>query len=399
MPNRHRTATRLAILCPVALVLIAQGCTNAEPGDYLTPDLRERVEALKLEAPESTDDVAVLSERLDTLWQWANAYSLTGGPIPDAFPQLLANVNRTLRGIGGGAVVPADFVPEFIRLYTREFQIKDEHPGAMGSLRFDPPGPFHAGDQVEIRQIYTVGTLGMAEGGGLLVRAARTGIQAEDAAGPNYVTVQSSNPDATLIPSAPWGTWEGMHFRARGGRQPAGAPRALIPFRLSGAALNEGDTITVTYGDTSGGGPGYRLQESSSDQVILHVYVDIEGKGDLFRPAWPSFEVLGREEVRYVNAVAPSIVAPDEPFTLAVRAEDRMKNPLIRRHARVRGSAGRRAVPKHRARQSSDLAARGRDPRRARRLPLLSAERGRIDPRDEQSRPGRGRPEPPRLLG
>ena len=61
--------------------------------------------------------------------------------------------------------------------------------------------------------------------------------------------------------------------------------------------------------------------------MILHIYADIEGNGDLFRPAWPSFEVLGREEVRYVNAVAPSIVAPNEPFTLAVRAEDRMKNP------------------------------------------------------------------------
>ena len=326
MTNRRQSANRLVLLSPLVLALVTHGCTDGDSDDYLTPDLRQRVEALKLEAPESTDDIAVLSDRLDTLWQWANAYSLTGGPIPDAFPQLVANVNRTLRGIGGGAVVPADFVPEFIRHYTREFQIKDEHPGAMGSLRFEPPGPFHAGDRITIQQIYTVGTLGMAEGGGLLVRAARTGIQAEDATGPNYVTVQSSNPDATLTSSAPWGNWQGMHFRTGAGQPRPGAPRAVIPFRLSGAPLNEGDTITVTYGDTSGGGPGFKLQESSSDQVILHVYVDIEGKGDLLRPAWPSFEVLGREEVRYVNAVAPSVVAPDEPFTLAVRAEDRMKN-------------------------------------------------------------------------
>ena len=100
----------------------------------------------------------------------------------------------------------------------------------------------------------------------------------------------------------------------------------MLQFRLSGAALEEGDTITITYGDTSGGGPGFALQETSNDQVILHVYADIEGTGDLLRPAWPSFEVLGRDEVRYVNAVAPSIVAPGEPFTLAVRAEDRLKN-------------------------------------------------------------------------
>ena len=330
MPNRSRTATRFARLLPLVLVFGAHGCATSDSGDYLSADLRQRVEALKLEAPESTDDVAVLSDRLDTLWQWANAYSLTGGPIPDAFPQLLANANRSLRDVGGGATIPMSRIPEFIRLYTREFQIKDEHPGAVGSLTLDPPGPFRAGDQVTVRLVYTVGALGMAEGGGLLVRGARSGIQADDPAGRNYVSIESSNPDATLTSSEPWGDWLGMHFSNRGRRAiPArpGVPRAVLQFRLSGAALEEGETITITYGDTSGGGPGFTLQETSNDQVILHVYADIEGTGDLLRPAWPSFEVLGRDEVRYVNAVAPSIVAPGEPFTLAVRAEDRMKNP------------------------------------------------------------------------
>ena len=327
MPKRPRTAPRLTLLFPLALAFLAQGCATNDSGDYLTPELRQRVEALKLEAPESTEDVAILSDRLDTLWQWANAYSLTGGPVPDVFPQLLANANRSLRGLGGGATIPMSRVPEFIRLYTREFQIKDEHPGAVGSLTLDPPGPFRAGDQVTIRQTYTVGSPGMAEGGGILVRAARRGgIQAEDPAGPNYVTVGSSNPDATLTSGEPWGEWFGMHFSAGRGQVSPGVPRTVLQFRLGGTALAEGDTLTITYGDTSGGGPGYTLQETSNDQVILHVYADIEGTGDLFRPAWPSFEVLGREEVRYVNAVAPSIVAPGEPFTLAVRAEDRMKN-------------------------------------------------------------------------
>ena len=325
--GRYRSPPRVAILAPLALAFAVQGCATSDSDDYLAPELRERVEALKLEAPESTEDVALLSDRLDTLWQWSNAYSLTGGPIPDVFPQLLANANRSLRGLGGGATIPVPRVSEFIRLYTREFQIKDEHPGAVGTLTLDPPGPFRAGDQVTVRLTYTVGTLGMAEGGGILVRGARrTGIQAEDAAGRNYVTVESSNPDATLTSTEPWGDWLGMHFGNRGGQARAGVPCAVLQFRLSGASLEEGDTITITYGDTSGGGPGFALQETSNDQVILHLYADIEGTGDLFRPAWPSFEVLGRDEVRYVNAVAPSIVAPGEPFTLAVRAEDRLKN-------------------------------------------------------------------------
>jgi len=106
MLNRRRFATRPALLAPLALALVAQGCGTSDSGDYLTPELRQRVEALKLEAPESTEDVAVLSDRLDTLWRWSNAYSLTGGPVPDVFPQLLANANRSLRGLGGGATIP-----------------------------------------------------------------------------------------------------------------------------------------------------------------------------------------------------------------------------------------------------------------------------------------------------
>lgn len=314
--KRHRTILGLSTLCALFLVLTAQR-RSGDRDDYLGPELRQRVEVLKQEAQQSTDDVAVLGQRLDTLSQWANAYSLTGGPVPDGFPHLTTQAVKALRGLKGPAQMPVGTVSEFIRRYTREFQIKDEHPGAVGSLTLTPPGPFHAGEMVTITQIYTVGTLGMAEGGGVVVRGGgrRVSVQTGDPSKAGYVTVRSSNPDAVFTRSRPWAEWQS--FQLRGG---------AVPFRLSGAALEEGDTITITYGDRSGGGPGIKLQESSSDQVILHVYVDIEGRGDTLRPKWPSFEVLGRSEVRYVNAVAPSIVEPNEPFTLAVRAEDRMKN-------------------------------------------------------------------------
>ena len=86
MLNRRQSANRLVLLSPLVLALVTHGCTGGDSDDYLTPDLRQRVEALKLEAPESTDDIAVLSDRLDTLWQWANAYSLTGGPDTRRLP-------------------------------------------------------------------------------------------------------------------------------------------------------------------------------------------------------------------------------------------------------------------------------------------------------------------------
>lgn len=291
----------------------------AARGDYLSPDLRSRVERLKAEARQSAADVETLAARLDTLWQWANAYALTGGPFPDAFPQLTANANRALRRLPqGGAQIPVADIPEFIRRYTREFQIKDEQPDALGALTLTPPGPFRAGEHVTLTQIYTVGAMPMAAGGGIVLRkSARrsAGLQADDPTKANYVTVRSSNPQARFTPAEPWGRWLSFLIRT-----------SNLPFRLSGADLVEGETVTIVYGDTSGGGPGLKLQESSNDQVILHALVDLEGKGDLLTPRWPSFEVIGRDEVRYVNAVAPSVVEPDEPFPLAVRAEDRSKN-------------------------------------------------------------------------
>ena len=309
----------LLVLSSMIWVLAAQNNRAGDPDDYLSPDLRKRVEKLKVEARESTTDTEVLAVRLDTLWQWANAYSLTGGPFPDGFPQLTANANRALRGLPqGGAQLAVASIPEFIRRYTREFQIKDEQPGAIGSLTLSPPGPFKAGEFVTITKTYTVGKMPMAEGGGIVLRKSfrgRGNLQTNDPRQANYVTIRGSNPDARFTVTDPWGQWLSFLIRT-----------SNLPFRLSGAALTEGDTITITFGDTSAGGPGLKLQDSSNDQVILHTLLDLEGEGVLLTPKWPSFEVLGREEVRYVNAVAPSVVEPNERFTLAVRAEDRSKN-------------------------------------------------------------------------
>ena len=315
--TRRYVAVALVLLCSLFWALSAQKQDAGDLDDYLSPDLRRRVEVLKDEARQHTTDVAVLRERLDTLWEWANAYSLTGGPFPDGFPQITANANRSLRRVKGSVQYQDELVSEIIRRYTREFQIKDEIPRATGTLTLSPAGPFHAGEYVTLTQVYTVGTMPMADGGGIVVRGVgrRGAVQTNDPTKRNYVTVTSSNPSAKFTRTRPWANW--ASFQLRGG---------IVPFRLSGTSLEEGETITITYGDTSGGGPGLRLQEASNDQVIPQFFVDLEGKGDMLTPTWTSFEVLGRGEVRYVNAIAPSIVQPDEPFTLAVRSEDRSKN-------------------------------------------------------------------------
>ena len=284
--------------------------------DYLDPEFRQRVEQLKVAAPHATTDVAVLADRLGTLWGWANAYSLTGGPVPGAFPQLASHANRGLRGLppGGPQMTPRQ-ASRFIQQYVREFQIKDESPRAIGKLTLSPKGPLRAGEFVTVTETYEVGDMPMLVGGGIAIGQGRSGgLQTSDADRAGYVTAVTSNPDARLTPSNPWGRWATFETRR------------TVAFRLSGADLSRGDTVTITFGDRSGGGLGHKLQNWSNDRVVFKTFLDLEANGWLLTPDWPALEVLGEERIRFVNAVAPSIVEPGEEFTLAVRSEDRFKN-------------------------------------------------------------------------
>ncbi|MEZ5392868.1 MAG: DUF3604 domain-containing protein [Bryobacterales bacterium] len=247
---------------------------------------------------------------------WANAYALTGGPIPGSFPQSVAAANRTLRRLNdGGAQLPVRRIGRFVQQYTREFEIKDESPNALGSLELSSHGPFRAGDFVSLTQTYTVGEKAMAEGGGIILGIGRSAkLQATEPSRAGYVTIRSSNPNARFTLEEPWGEWTDFMVRR------------TLAFRLSGAPLEKGDTVTITFGDRSGDGPGMEVQSWSNDQVTLTTLLDLEGKGWALTPKWPSFEVVGQEEIRYVNAVAPSIVKPGERFTLAIRSEDQFKN-------------------------------------------------------------------------
>ncbi len=305
----------LVVLIPLIWGVAAQDRT-ARANDYLSPELRQRVERLKLEAPQATTSVHVLQGRLSTLWEWANAYSLTGGPVPGGFPQLASNANRGLRRLapGGPQLAPIQ-VAALIAQYTREFQIKDESPGGIGELTLSSKGPFRAGEFVTVSEKYEVGEVPMAVGGGIAIGQGRSGrLQTRNAEGANYITVRTSNPDARFTASEPWGRWASFETRN------------AIAFRLSGSELSKGDTVTIAFGDRSEGSPGLKLQNWSNDRVVFKTFVDLEGNGWLLTPRWPSLEVVGEERARFVNAVAPSIVEPGEGFTLAVRSEDRFKN-------------------------------------------------------------------------
>jgi hypothetical protein len=157
----------------------------------------------------------------------------------------------------------------------------------------------------------------MLPGGGVMVPQIRTRqLQSEDPSADGYVTLSCSNPAAVFTQVEPWGEWRTF------------LTYPTVNWKLSGTTLRAGDTITISFGDTSDGSEGLRLANSSKDCLYLPVYVDLEGSGHMMAPEWPFYQLVGKPETEIVNAVAPSVVAPGERFELAVRSEDGYRNPI-----------------------------------------------------------------------
>lgn len=308
-----------------AIVLAALGIgyyavAVAQPrasSDYLTPDLRTRVNALKRDAAPTTRENVVARAKL--LWEWVNAYALTGGPVPVNATQALAPAWP----LGEEEALGPEAVTTLIRsveslLY--EFRLKDEHPRGLPTAKFAAAGPFEIDSFQTLEQTITLGSLGMQVDGIFLLGRQQSSngglMQADDPAAPNYVSIKCSNPAASFekmrIPFA------GMH----------GGFRGTLPvpaFRLRGTALKPGDTVTITYGDKAGGSPGIRMQSYAVNHLLYPVYVDLEAKGQYLTLAWPSFAVGGKA-AEMARVIAPSIVKPGEAFEIAVRTEDRLWN-------------------------------------------------------------------------
>ena len=111
-------------LCRALALLIALSVA-APAADYLSPELRYRVERLKVEARSEPSSPANGTARADVLWDWANAYALTGQPIPQDLPLMIRSVRgRQESGYPG----PTSRVLNLIDFYIWELTLKDEDP-------------------------------------------------------------------------------------------------------------------------------------------------------------------------------------------------------------------------------------------------------------------------------
>ncbi len=298
--------------CP--FVALAQ--TSFSSGkDYLSPELRQRVEHLKEELPSQPSSTENGWERGNLVWEWANAYAVSGGTLPVELPAIMARImSRRGKGIGKGNL---DSMDSFIR----ELQLRDEQPLAIGKLTSTADKPFLPGSFVTIEQTYEFGDMPMAPGGGFLVAkhfmSNQGAYQTNDPQADNYISISSTNAEARFV--ADKQTIAGMHGGFRRGTDG-------LFFRLERGILTSQDKVTIIYGDRSGGSRGFKLQTYSNDAFPLPVYVDLQGSGvrgkrDLFTLPLHPYKV-GGGPVHSVRGFAPSIVSTGEEFAISIRSED-----------------------------------------------------------------------------
>ena len=292
--------------------------------DYMSPQARASVEALKASSALHPTDGSNLAERTPVLWRWINDYALTRGPVPDRATGILQSAFRELldaKRAGREPMVSLAQRPDGRAFYAdaridqviEELRFKDERPGALGRFELDSRGPFAADTWITVELTYTVGELALEQGGKVVVgrnsQWDRGDLQ-NDGPGDGYVTIRASKPDVQFvkveIPRGP------ERYSAVGAR-PA--------FQLERGTLSQGDSFTLVYGDRTGGGRGWHIHTYENDLTVLPVYVDHSGDGTYPTHNWPAFQVAGASAAR-VKGFAPSVVEPGEAFDLAVRSED-----------------------------------------------------------------------------
>src|SRR5262245_13275324 len=312
----------LRFLPAFALVLLLAAVVKSTPPqrarDYLSPELRARVERLKQEVAGAPTTAPSYLARARVLWDWGNALALTGAQIPVDLPNI---VRRAAQSEAEKSPPPARLLKD-IDGAIYDLRIKDEHPEGIGSLRVTTDTPLVAATWVTVEQVYTAGTLGMAPGAVILVGAMALAdqgdLQHENPAGDTYVSIRTSRAGARFERLRI--SFGGMMSGARG--EDAKCPA----FRLAGARLEKGDTVTIVWGDRSAGSPGFRVQTIATDRLFLPLYLDLEARGQFLTAAWPALRIVGQPDVREVRGFVPSVVAAGEPFELSVRSADRYNN-------------------------------------------------------------------------
>ncbi|MEM7177552.1 MAG: DUF3604 domain-containing protein [Pseudomonadota bacterium] len=189
-------------------------------------------------------------------------------------------------------------------------------PRDYGSALLTPTAPCTVRSFQTFQIIYTVGRFGLDDTGAIRVSCrwvTDSGmLQTDDPRGINHVTARSSNGAPLTLYVEPYG------FR----------PWSLaLRVTVDGGFMRPGDTIEITFGDRSGGSPGYRIQTIAEDAFEFKVSVDACATGQ-FNPLDDElhFPVIAGPLEKW-ELVAPGRRRPGDRFDLGLRGEDAWGNP------------------------------------------------------------------------
>lgn len=186
----------------------------------------------------------------------------------------------------------------------------------LGRAEIRPKTDVVAGSMVTLTLTYTVGRFGIDDGGS--IRIARRSVcdserpQLRDPQASGYTTVATTG-DVRLI----------ARYDDRGHIRPW---RGALQIDVRDGSLREGDTITVIFGDRSGGGPGIRMQTFREAEHIFKVLVDCFGTGRFEEiEESPCIRVIGGPADE-IQVAAPSDAVAGTPIPVTVRGLDTWGN-------------------------------------------------------------------------
>lgn len=185
-----------------------------------------------------------------------------------------------------------------------------------GWAEIDPAGPVVAGETGTWTITYHAGRYGIDDGGVLKIAwrdvSDWAAPQFDDPAAPAYATVVTDGP-ATL--------------RASFERQRYVRPwRLCVTIDVFDDSLREGDTITLTIGDRSGGSEGSRAQTFCKEAFEFRASVDWCGTWVYTEVPSPVFPIVNGPPAKLV-VVNPSVTTPEEQTWCGVKLEDLWGNP------------------------------------------------------------------------
>lgn len=192
----------------------------------------------------------------------------------------------------------------------------------LGTVSFLTNGRIEVNSFARFQFRYTIGTVGLASGARLRITCRHmTGIswsspQTTDPTKPGFLTARTGSDTPVQIRG--WAATDDF--------------LELFPWQFSiqitvGAPLAPGDFIEVVFGETSGGGPGTKVQLFAEPVCRFRLFVEPKADGVFHRIGSDiSFPIDAGPPAKLVVIVTPARPRASEPVRTTIRAEDRFGN-------------------------------------------------------------------------